>query len=140
MGRRFLTSFLAVAALGATMASSLVARAGSGPDCPDTSSIGKSCGTAGPNQNLAGICESVACSADGGASAGDAGACVACLVDGTQGGCGGGKPKALAESFTPSGGCCSVAGTTTWGSGSGLLLSGLFAGAALGGRRRRTRV
>jgi hypothetical protein len=105
-------------------------------------SVGRSCTTAGPDRNQAGICETVACSADGGAAnPGDGGPCVACLVDGTAGGCGGGRPvDSTKASFTPTvGGCCSVAGTSPWQTGAGLASVTLGLGLAFLQRRRARR-
>jgi hypothetical protein len=120
------------------VATTAVARADD--ECATSATVGRACTTAGTTHNQPGICESTPCSAlDGGASQSDAGACFACVVDGTQGLCGGGRTRdtPAAASFAPTvGGCCSVAGTSQWGSGAGILLGVGLVGLALVKRRR----
>ena len=138
MAHSFLSKLLPVAVVVATLSLADRARADDNV-CTTSSSIGTACKTAGPGKNQPGICESSPCDADAGA-AHDGGACFACLVDGTQGLCGGGRPSDPKSSFTPTvGGCCSIAGTHSWETGAGLLLGMFFLGLAFAQRRRNLR-
>jgi hypothetical protein len=125
---------LSLAAFIAVLSSADLARAEA--VCGPSASLGKACKTAGPNANQPGICEATPC--DAGAQSDEQ--CSACVVDGTAGGCGGGRAVDSKASFTPTvGGCCSVAGTHSWEAGAGLVLGTALLGLALVKRRRTIR-